>query len=459
MRTSSRLQIRNSWRRAALVASFGVAAAGPLPAQTSPIVIRNVNVIPMDREEVLSNRTVVIRDGRIEAVGDASVAVPGGATVVDGGGKYLIPGLAEMHAHVGGVQVNPRILTLFAVNGVTTIRGMLGAPHHLPLRDSLARGLVLGPRLITSGPSFSGPNVTPDDAVRRVRDQKEAGYDLLKIHPNLTRDAFDAMARTAHEVGIRFSGHVPLAVGLDHAMASRYETVDHLDGFMEALLPADAPVTVQQGGWFGMNLAAHVDASRIPALAQRARAAGIAVVPTQTLMEHYANDMTGDELTSRPEFRYWVPQQTQAWRNTKNAFLENPETPTAAQRARYIEIRRSILKALHDAGVPILLGSDAPQLWNVPGASSHRELHLYVAAGLTPYQALRTGTVNIARFLGEDGRAGVVRPGARADLVLLDANPLDDIANTLRIAGVVVNGRWIGPEERERLLSELRVDG
>jgi imidazolonepropionase-like amidohydrolase len=149
----------------------------------------------------------------------------------------------------------------------------------------------------------------------------------------------------------------------------------------------------------------------------------------------------------------------QAWQNQKNAFLSNAETPDAAQRAYYTHVRRQLIRLLHDGGVEILLGSDAPQIWNVPGFAAHRELQLYVAAGLTPYEALRTGTVNIARHLGEEGESGVVRPGARADLVLLDANPLDNIENTQRIAGVVVNGRWISSAERDRLLAGLRVGG
>lgn len=445
-----------------VLAVAGCAAApspAQLAAQTAPLVIRNVNVVPMDSEEVLAGQTVVIRDGRIESVGPAPVELPASATIVDGTGRYLIPGLAEMHAHVSGAQLNPRILTLFAVNGVTTARGMLGQPAHLALRDSLARGLVLGPRLITSGPSFSGPNVTPEDAARRVREQKEAGYDLLKIHPGLTREAFDALARTADEVGIPFAGHVPIAVGLDRAMEARYRTIDHLDAFMDALLPPGAPVTPAQGGWFGLNLMPHIDTTRIAGIVERVAAAGVAMVPTQTLMEHFSNDMTGDELAARPEFRYWPTEQVQAWRNQKNAFLSNAETPDAVQRAYYTQVRRQLIRALHDGGVEILLGSDAPQIWNVPGFAAHRELQLYVAAGLTPYEALRTGTVNIARHLGEAGESGVVRPGARADLILLDANPLDDIENTQRIAGVVVNGRWISSAERDRLLAGLRVDG
>lgn len=433
-------------------------------AEHPTLVIRNVAVIPMDREEVLRGRTVVVRHGRVVSLGPAGAAdaaagdLPSGAIVVDGSGKYLMPGLAELHAHVGSPEANARILPLFALNGVTTARGMLGRPAHLALRDSLARGDVLGPRLLTSGPSFSGGDITPVEARRRVREQVDAGYDLLKIHPGPSRAAFDALAAAAGEAGIPVAGHVPTDVGLDRALEARYSTIDHLDLFMEALVPTGAAGAPAQGGFFGLDMVPYVDTRQIPPLAARVRDAGVAVVPTQTLMENFVSDVTGDELAARPEYRYWPAQQVDGWRGQKDRFLADPNTPPASQRARYTEIRRQLIRALYDAGVPVLLGSDAPQVWNVPGFSTHRELHLYVEAGLTPYQALRTGTVAIARHLGEDGASGVVLPGARADLILLHANPLEDIENTMAIAGVVVNGRWIGAEERERRLAELRTD-
>jgi imidazolonepropionase-like amidohydrolase len=429
-----------------------------LHAQQRPLVIRNVSVLPMDREEVLRNQTVVIRDGVILSMGAPPPSLPADAQVIDGTGRYLMPGLAEMHAHVGAVTLNRRILELFALNGVTTIRGMLGAPHHLVLRDSLEHGLVLGPRFMTSGPSFSGPAITPDVAAQRVREQHETGYDLLKIHPGVTREAFDAMAATAMELRMPFAGHVPLAVGLDRAIEAGYNTIDHLDGMVEALLPPGAAVTPADGGWFGLNLVPHLDPSRLPDIIASMRAAGMAVVPTQTLMEYMFNDMTGDQIAAREDYRYWTPGQVEQWRVQKNERLANPQTPSAAHRAQYLQTRARMIRALDDAGVPVLLGADAPQVFNVPGFSAHRELHLYVAAGLTPFRALRTGTYNVAQHLGEGGAAGVVRPRARADLILLDANPLDNIENSMRIHGVVLNGRWIGAEERTRRLEALRTD-
>jgi len=420
-------------------------------------VFTGVSVIPMDREEVLQNQTVIVENGRIAYVGGPRNA-PTGATVVDGRGKFLIPGIAEFHAHVpsGAGAVNARrALTLYVLAGVTTARGMLGAPMHLAVRDSIAAGQLFGPRLLTSGPSFNNNSVTsPAVAIAMVTDQKKAGYDLLKIHPGVPRIAFDSLAATANRLRIPFSGHVPLEIGLDVALTSKYSTIDHMDGFIEAMYNGPQPLTAQVNGFFGLGIMRQLDQSRFQGIIQRAKASGVAMVPTQILMDNYASDATGQQLTAKPEFKYWIPQQVTSWRNQKDTVLAQL-AGSREQRREFIALRRRFIKTLHDEGVLFLLGSDAPQLWNVPGFSAHRELGSLVAAGRTPYQALRTGTVNVATFLGEEGKAGVVRQGARADLILLDANPLQDVANTLRIDGVVVNGRWISPAEREKLLGAL----
>jgi len=444
---------------AALIAAITVAPASPTiaRAQNTPLVFTGVSVIPMDRDEVLANQTVIVENGRISYVGGTRAA-PAGAPIIDGRGKFLLPGIAEFHAHVpsGGQAVHAhRALSLYALAGVTTARGMLGAPMHLAIRDSIAAGQVFGPRLITSGPSFNNNSVTsPAVAVAMVTDQKNAGYDLLKIHPGVPRIAFDSLAATANRLGIPFAGHVPLEIGLDVALTAKYSTIDHLDGLVEAMYTGLQPLTPQRNGFFGLGIVRQLDQSRFQAIVDRVKASGVAMVPTQILMDNYANDATGEQLTSLPEFRYWVPQQVAAWRANKDTMLARAPV-SREERQEFIALRRRFIKALYQAGVPFLLGSDAPQLWNVPGFSAHRELGALVAAGLTPYEALRTGTVNVAKFLGEEGKSGVVRAGARADLLLLDASPLQDVANSLRINGVVLNGRWIGPAERQRLLAGL----
>ena len=432
-----------------------VATAASAPAQQGTVAFTGVSVIPMDREEVLQNQTVIVENGRISYVGGPRVP-PSGATVVDGRGKFLMPGIAEFHAHVPNAGVNARrALTLYALAGVTTARGMLGAPMHLALRDSIRNGQLFGPRLLTSGPSFNANTVSsPAVAIAMVTDQKNAGYDLLKIHPGVPRVAFDSLAATANRLRIPFSGHVPLEVGLDVALTSKYSTIDHLDGFLEAMYNGSQPLTPPVNGFFGLGIVRQLDQSRFQSIVNRVKASGVAMVPTQILMDNYTNDLTGAQLTSSEEFKYWIPQQVAQWRGVKDTLIAQAQV-SREQRQEFTALRRRFLKALYDAGVPFLLGSDAPQFWNVPGFSAHRELAALVAAGLTPYQALRTGTVDVAKFLGEEGRSGVVRQGARADLLLVDGNPLQDVANSLRISGVVVNGRWIGPDERGLMLQAL----
>lgn len=412
------------------------------------------NVLPMDTPRILADQTVVIRDGRIVEVSPRNRAsLPPGARVIDARGKYLIPGLAEMHAHVPTDQqpdLLERVLTLFAVNGVTTIRGMLGHPSHIRLREELATGTRLGPRLVTSGPSFNANTArTWEAAVAMVSAQKEAGYDFLKIHPGVPRPAFDSLAAAAHRLGIAFAGHVPLEVGLERALEARYATIDHVDGFLEALLPPNAPVRPTQPN-FGIGLVEHLDESRIPSVARAVAAAGVAIVPTQGFLVGQYGPLPAESLAARPEMRYWPKQQVEQWVTAKRS-ADNQYPATV--RARFLELRRRAIGSLHRAGATILLGSDAPQLWDVPGFSIHRELRYYVEAGLTPFEALASGTSNVARFFGWED-SGTIAPGKRADLVLLDGNPLQDIDNTRRIAGVMLGGRWL---DRDRIAELLRA--
>jgi imidazolonepropionase-like amidohydrolase len=425
---------------------------------SAPVAFVDVNVIPMDRERVLPHWTVVVRDGKIVSQGaTADVKVPGDAVRVDGRGKYLIPGLAEMHAHIPPGNATDeeitRTLSLWALNGVTTVRGMLGIPRHLAFRERAARGEILSPRIVTSGPSFSGASVpSPDSAVRMVMAEKALGYDFLKIHPGVSREAFDSMAAAASRAGIRFAGHVPLAVGLARAIEARYWSIDHLDGFIEAMARDGTPATPQQDGFFGMPLVDRLDESRLPGLVAATRAAGVAIVPTELFFESVAGDEPLDRLMARPDIHYVSEAMVRGWtQSTTQIRADNPRE----LRQKFIAVRRRILKALFDGGVPILLGSDSPQLWNAPGFSLAGELASYVDAGLTPYQALATGTRNVAVFLGNLEQAGTIQTGRVADLILLDGNPLTDIKNVARRAGVVVAGQWLPRQEIEKRLAAL----
>ena len=433
-----------------MLACAAFAGVGPVdpPSQDRVTAFVDVTVIPMDRERSLPNQTVVVRGDRIVEIGPASrVKVPAGGVRVDGRGKYLIPGLAEMHAHIPGGQaadsVVERTLFLYVSGGITTIRGMLGHPRHLELRARAARNELVSPTIYAAGPSINGNTVpTPEAATKAVTEQKAAGYDLLKIHPGVSRVAFDTLVATARRVGIPFAGHVPEDVGVAHAIEAGYASIEHLDGYLEAMLRDGAAGKPSESAFFAMNLGDQVDEAKMPALVRATKAAGVWNVPTQVLMDNLVTVGSAQELAARPEMRY-VPATTVAeWSEAKNTMIQETGSTEVSAR-RMIEVRRKLIKALHEAGAGLLLGSDAPQVWNVPGFSTHRELESLVAAGLTPWQALETGTRSMAVYFGTLKESGTVEAGKRADLVLLDADPLSDIRNTTKRAGVMLRGRWL----------------
>jgi hypothetical protein len=401
----------------------------------------NVTVIPMDSERSLPGHTVVVQGDRIVAVGpSASVAVPAGARRVDGRGKYLVPGLAEMHGHVpppsAPAQTTEDVLFLYLANGITTVRGMLGAPGQLELRRRTNTGELLGPTLYLAGPSFNGNSVSsPAQAEAMVREQRAAGWDLLKVHPGLTLPEYNAMARTAAQEGIRFGGHVPADVGLMHALRMGQETFDHVDGYVEYAGGAEGPI----------------DLAKLDSAVRATREAGAWVVPTMALWEVLYLTLPLDSLMAFPELRYASPQSVQAWVNAYNQRRAAPDYNAVTSR-RVIDARQHVLAALHRGGGRILMGTDAPQQFSVPGFSLHREFPRMRAAGMSPFDILVTGTRNVGEYFQRNDTFGTVAVGRRADLLLLDADPLADIANLQRIAGVMARGRWVPASEiRTRL--------
>ncbi|MGY6631985.1 MAG: amidohydrolase family protein [Wenzhouxiangella sp.] len=428
-----------------LLTALLLTASLPLAAQT--VIFENVRLIDADGDRISEPTRLAVRDGFI--VEADSIAEPDIRIEQTG---FLMPGLAEMHAHVppmrlGDQQVHDTLF-LYLAHGITTIRGMLGEPGHLVLRQQLANGEIAGPRLITSGPSFNGNSVSSPDAARAmVRAQAEAGYDLLKLHPGLWPAAFHAIAETADALGIDYSGHISTAVGLDRTLASNQGSIDHLDGYGQKLVPEDHPLFGTEPGLFAVNLIDGMDESLIPELARRTAEAGVANVPTQSLIENWAvGDI--DALMNREQMR-WIPSETaQQWRERAEQIRQ--QYPGDAGQ-RFVDIRRQLIGALHEAGALILLGADAPQILQVPGDAIHHELEIYVASGLSPAEALATGTTHIARYLNQPAH-GCLEAGCIADLVLLEANPLDDIQNTRTIQGVMRAGQWF---DRERLDTEL----
>ena len=431
-------------------AAFSAAAAS-VAAAPPDVVVENALVLTMRDGPEYQRLPLVVREGKFADAPAAEASAAPDARVLDLTGKYVIPGLAEMHAHVPQPRLDEPhyrddVLFLWVANGVTRARGMLGHPSHLELRDALARHEVLGPALFTSGPSFNGGNARDPRAAGRVRRQKDAGYDFLKIHPGMPKEAFHAVAEAANAAGIRFAGHVTESVGLFASLRAGQHTIDHLDGFLETLVP---PQHLEDRSplWFGADLAPHVEAKRIPALVEALRAAGAAVVPTETLLENVAGSLA--ELQAREEYAY-LP------RNLRVGYARAVGRFDAAAAAEFLRLRKRLIKAAHSAGVPILLGSDSPQIFNVPGFSIHRELEAMVAAGLTPFDALATGTSAPAAFYQHDAHWGTIAPGRDADFVALDADPLKDIANTRRIHAVMVRGRYLDRAELDAGLAAIR---
>ncbi|MCY4594000.1 MAG: amidohydrolase family protein [Bryobacterales bacterium] len=434
-----------------------VLALGCQGAPEGTVCFEDVSVLPMDSERVLAGQTVIVSEGRIASMGPASeLNAPRGSLVVDGQGKFLLPGFTEMHGHLPRPDTAPeevdRILYLFLSNGVTTVRGMLGNPFHLELRQQIESGERLGPTLYAAGPAFRGtPDLTVEEARNRVREQKNAGFDLLKILEGLSVDVYAAIADEANEVGLPFGGHVPNAVGLHEALAAGQGSIDHLDNYLEALEPEDSPIREADPSTRSRELGLHVDERKIPDLAAVTKTAGASVVPTMALWETFNSDRAVEEFARLDELKYLPRETVESWIESQTNRLQrlNP-----ASGKRVIEIRKSVLKALRDAGVRIVFGTDAPQVFNVPGFSIHREMAIMASAGMTPFEILASGTRNAAEHFGSEG-FGQVAVGRRADLILLEANPLDDLANMARRAGVMVRGRWLPEAEIQARLAEF----
>jgi imidazolonepropionase-like amidohydrolase len=446
-----------------LLAIVPLAACTPPAAAPGTVAFVDVNVLPMDREGVLPGQTVVVVDGVITEMGPADdVEVGTGATIVDGGGRYLMPGLAEMHAHVPPGDNPARdavedILFLYVANGITTIRGMLGSAYQIPLAGEIARGEVLGPTFYVAAPSLNGNTApTAEAAERLVLAHAEAGYDLQKIHPAVPLPAWDRMVEVAEEVGLSFGGHVPADVGLEHAMRTGMSTVDHLDGYVQAVAPPGVVSQINAGQIeLGGLLEQSVDPQRIAEIVQLTVDEDVYVVPTMYLWENLYGTNDAEPFLRQPEMRYVSAAQREAWR--RQAAGGPQGTPEELE--AFFALRKQILKALADAGAGILMGTDSPQLFNVPGFALHRELAVMAESGMTSHQILLSGTASVGRYvrehLGLDHRFGTVAPGQRADLVLLGSNPLDDLDNLTDRVGVMVRGRWLPREELDAGLEAI----
>jgi imidazolonepropionase-like amidohydrolase len=412
---------------------------------TTVVAFESVSLLPMDQDRILDSQTVIVRGDRIAEIGPAGqVQVPAGAQRVDGRGKYLMPGIAEMHAHVPSAD-DPMLetdLALYVLNGATTIRAMMGTPDQLDYRRRIASGELFGPTLFAVGPPFTGKNTDgPEDARAKVREYHAAGFDVLKIFPGLSRAEYDAILGTARELHMPISGHVPSSVGVRHAIESG-QSIEHLDGYVEAI-----------GGNRG----------RIPELVSLTREAGIWNSPTMDVWKTILGLRDPDELLrERPELRYLPRKLVDQWttrvrelrrKSPVRAALEGLGLGTSAEDV--VALRDSLLHALSSGGARLLLGSDSPQVFSVPGFSLAHEMEAMVAAGVPTWEVLLAATRNPAEYFGRSDEFGTVAVGKRADLILVDGDPLTDIRNVHRQSGVMVRGHWLPADEIKRRLDEI----
>lgn len=415
----------------------------------------NVTVLPMTGEELLENQTVVVEADRIVAVTSAGdISLDEGTEIVDGSGKYLIPGLAEMHGHVPPTdppadapsyytdEYVEHTLFLYVAAGITTVRGMLGWPNQLQLKEKVNSGVMIGPNLYLAGPSFNGNSInSPEQAVEKVKQQQKEGWDLLKIHPGLTRAEYDAMAQTANEVGIRFGGHVPEDVGIEHAIEMGQETMDHIDGYYRWLQQ------FEESEW----------ESRMQSIVSKTKEAGVWIVPTQALWETIIGAADYDAMKQYEELKYIPPAVRENYNNYISSNIEDNSEEERQQALKQAEWRRKLLQEMNEQGVRILMGTDAPQLFSVPGFSIHRELPHMEAAGMSPYEIIESGTVNVGAYFGNEDNFGTVAEGQRADLLLLNENPLEDIVHLQNHAGVMVQGKWYSRDMIDEKLKEIEA--
>ena len=461
---------RSSVLRTCLAAVACVAVVAALEAQEFPSdescrVFVNADLLTMAGDEVEAptpGQDVLVCGTRIRAVGaTGSLTIPEGAAEVDAAGKVMMPGLVDGHVHLFA----PLDLQLNLVWGVTTVRNLFGNPMSLGLRESTAAGRLWGPRIVTAGPIVDGdPAVWPGSAAvataeaarASVEQQVEAGYDFIKVYSLLDPEPFRAAIDAAKEAGLPVGGHVPSSVPLRDAVAAGMDFIEHLTGFLPALQREDS-------AWARMTVEERRAENRYRAIALQvdgfdsgklSEVAGWMVehdvwnIPTFIVIERITASLEQKQewLASHPQMSTVSGAIRNFWNPSSDFRLQDVSAEDLAARNRSAALHLPIVKALHDAGAELMLGTDTPNPFVFPGYSVHEELQRFVDAGLSPWQALRTATVQPARFFGEEDSSGRIAAGFTADLLLLDANPLEDIANSKKVAGVVSRGRWLDAE-------------
>jgi imidazolonepropionase-like amidohydrolase len=454
----------------ALICALPQWAQSPEGAGVS-IVFTHVTVIDTASGALQPDMTVIVTGDRIEQVGTKRhVKIPKDGKIIDATGKYMIPGLWDMHVHTffgdwvpGGKEVT---LPLFIANGVTGVRDM-GSDLEpiLAAAKEIDQHRLLGPRMVIAGPMLDGPKTqfpasiaiaTPEDGRRAVDMLKSRGVDFIKIQSYVPRDAYFAIADECKKQKITFVGHVPDSIRGSEASNAGQKSFEHLIGIFEGSSTAEDELLKGPKGP-GRFLETY-DASKEASLIQLLAKNQTWQCPT-LYWERGQWLVDVIDVTKDPNAKYaplfW---REKSWPRFTAGIIKDLDTDPVPVRQKFVEHELDIVRKLNQAGVPFLAGTDCPAGVDVlPGFSLHLELQRFIAAGFTPLQALQTATINPAKFLDRQNDFGTVEAGKFADLVLLDANPLDDIRNTQKIAGVVAGGRYFSRAGLDRILSEVEA--
>ncbi len=444
------------------------------------LVLRDVSVLDVERGALVPGRALLVQDGRVARIAPAAeLVVPAGAQLIEGRGRCVIPGLMDLHVHLYE-EHDPEDLWLYLAHGVTTVRSMHGGPYQLGLRARVRAGELAGPRILTTGPTTARLAVrTPEQARAVVAEQKAAGYDAIKMYGDgsdtMSRATYHALIVAAREAGIPVVGHAPRNLPFTAVLEERPSSIDHMEeivytdeGLGRVVRPyvdlqfgrrrfAQSPELLARVPDFAAELA-----PEIADLARRVKAAGLAVTPTLITFATI-QAITGEgysALRQKPELRWVDAVRLHEWSPENARFRSGSWKEHLAFVARYLDanlaLQMALTRAFHAEGVPILAGSDSPFDFVVPGAALHDELELLVRAGLSPLEALRAATLVPAGVLGL-ADSGNVAEGLRADLVLIDGDPLRDIGAARRVEGLVLAGRWLGPEQLRARLAAIEA--
>jgi len=427
-------------RRFFLLAAFLTASLAL--AQQPSVAILHVHVIPMDRERVLDDQTVLIANGKIAEIGSSATAkIPPDAKKIDATGKYLIPGLTDAHVHLYSTIEFP----LYLANGVTTVFNLDGRPAHLLWRKHAASGELLGPTIFTAGPIVDRRH-TPEEAVRLVDEQTDAGYDALKVFNHVSKEEYPALIAEAKRRNLLLMGHISRDAGFDLTVQSG-QSIAHLDEFLYTYFNPQNDDN---------NDHIVLDQAKIPVVAKETASAGIYVIPTLSTYATTVQQATDlDSFLKNPTLRYLSPWALAQFEPAANRFKNTTSAEQAERMHSALTFQRKLVKTLFDAGVPLMIGTDAPDVGPMAGFGIHDELQELVNDGLTPFQVLQAATVIPARYFRKSSEFGTIETGKRADLVLLEQNPLKNIANTRAISGVMLRGQWLLKEELSQHVEKI----